>query len=61
MQKIQTETTYFDVLKSVITKAKIEEESIKNHLVPLKTIRWLHGLFISKIRNTIRAKYSQEY
>jgi hypothetical protein len=35
------EIGYFDVLKSVITKIKVDNEDIKKHFVPFMTMKWL--------------------
>ena len=38
---MQEEISYFDVLKSVITKRKVQDNDIDKHFIPFVTMKWL--------------------
>lgn len=38
---MQEELSYFDVLKSVITKIKVPDNDVEKHFVPFVTMKWL--------------------
>jgi len=38
---LQEELSYFDVLKSVITKIKVFDNDVEKHFVPFVTMKWL--------------------